>query len=122
MASEHTEIWHNPKCSKSRAAKAVLEDSGADYTERRYLDNPPTVAEIRAVLTKLGLEPWDITRTSEAEAKDLGVSGWGKTPADRDRWLEALAAHPRLIQRPIVLTADGRAYLARDEESLDALR
>ncbi|NNH69371.1 arsenate reductase family protein [Nocardia uniformis] len=122
MASEQTEIWHNQKCSKSRAAKAVLEESGVNYTERRYLDNPPTAAEIRAVLAKLGLEPWDITRTAEAEAKELGVSGWRRTAADRDRWITALAEHPRLIQRPIVLTADGRAYLARDEASLDALR
>ncbi|MBL1073855.1 arsenate reductase family protein [Nocardia sp. 2] len=120
MAS--VEIWHNPKCSKSRAAKAVLDDGGADYTERRYLDNPPSAAEIRDVLGKLGLEPWDITRTAEAEAKELGVAAWGRTAADRDRWIEALAAHPRLIQRPIVLTADGRAVLARDADGLDALR
>ncbi|WP_433561042.1 arsenate reductase family protein [Nocardia sp. CA-151230] len=117
-----TEIWHNPKCSKSRTAKAVLDDTGTDYVERRYLDNPPSVTEIRAALTKLGLEPWDITRTAEPEAKELGVSAWGRTPADRDRWIEALATHPRLIQRPIVFTADGRAYLARDEETLDELR
>ncbi|MEV6096693.1 ArsC/Spx/MgsR family protein [Nocardia sp. NPDC051981] len=117
-----TEIWHNPKCSKSRTAKAVLDDTGTDYVERRYLDNPPSANEIRAALTKLGLEPWDITRAAEPEAKELDVSAWGRTPADRDRWVEALATHPRLIQRPIVLTADGRAYLARDEETLDQLR
>ncbi|MVU83714.1 arsenate reductase family protein [Nocardia sp. ET3-3] len=117
-----TEIWHNPQCSKSRAAKSVLEETGADYTERRYLDNPPSEAEIRSALTKLGLEPWQITRTAEAEAKELGISKWGRTPADRDRWIEALATHPRLIQRPIVFTADGRAYLARDEDTLNELR
>ncbi|WP_067536327.1 arsenate reductase family protein [Nocardia crassostreae] len=117
-----TEIWHNPKCSKSRNAKAVLDESGTDYVERRYLDNPPSAAEIRDVLAKLGLEPWDITRTAEAEAKELGVSTWGRTLADRDRWIDALATHPRLIQRPIVITADGRALVARDDESLDALR
>ncbi|MFE3188084.1 arsenate reductase family protein [Nocardia sp. NPDC059240] len=117
-----TEIWHNPKCSKSRTAKAVLDETGTDYTERRYLDNPPSAGEIRSALTKLGLEPWQITRTAEPEAKELGVSKWGKTPADRDRWIEALATHPRLIQRPIVFTADGRAFLARDDESLNELR
>ncbi|MFI1917774.1 arsenate reductase family protein [Nocardia sp. NPDC020380] len=117
-----TEIWHNPQCSKSRTAKAVLEETGADYVERRYLDNPPTAAEIRAALGKLGLEPWEITRTAEAQAKELGLAKWAKTPAGRDRWIEALATHPRLIQRPIVITAAGRAYVARDEESLDALR
>ncbi|GAB2442127.1 arsenate reductase family protein [Nocardia tengchongensis] len=117
-----TEIWHNPQCSKSRTAKAVLEETGSDYVERRYLDNPPSADEIRAALTKLGLEPWDITRTAEAQAKELGVAAWGRTPADRDRWIEALATHPRLIQRPIVFTADGRAFVARDDESLDELR
>lgn len=117
-----TEIWHNQQCSKSRAAKAVLDGSGSDYVERRYLDNPPTAAEIRDALAKLGLEPWQITRTAEAEAKELGVAKWGRTPADRDQWIEALAAHPRLIQRPIVFTDDGRAYVARDDETLDRLR
>ncbi|WP_282778852.1 MULTISPECIES: arsenate reductase family protein [unclassified Nocardia] len=121
MAAEQTEIWHNPQCSKSRAAKAVLDAAGGDYVERRYLDNPPTAAELRAVLAKLGLEPWDITRTAEAQAKELGVSSWGRTPADRDRWITALAEHPRLIQRPIVLTADGRAVVARDQDSLTTL-
>ncbi|MEV6772132.1 arsenate reductase family protein [Nocardia sp. NPDC051030] len=122
MASEPTEIWHNPKCSKSRNAKTVLDENGADYVERRYLDNPPSAAEIRAALGKLGLEPWDITRTGEAEAKELGVSAWGRTAADRDRWIEALASHPRLLQRPIVFTADGRAFIARSDEALDELR
>ncbi|AYF77480.1 arsenate reductase family protein [Nocardia yunnanensis] len=117
-----TEIWHNPKCSKSRTAKAVLDETGGDYIERRYLDNPPTAAEIRTALSKLALEPWDITRTGEPEAKELGLAKWGKTPADRDRWIDALAAHPRLIQRPIVFTPDGRAFIARDDQSLDALR
>lgn len=117
-----TEIWHNPKCSKSRTAKALLDDAGAGYVERRYLDNPPTAAEIRTVLGKLGLEPWDITRTGEAEAKELNVASWGRTPADRDRWVEALATHPRLIERPIVITDDGKAVVARSEEALDTLR
>ncbi|WP_330181078.1 arsenate reductase family protein [Nocardia sp. NBC_01503] len=117
-----TEIWHNPKCSKSRTAKATLDEAGVEYVERRYLDNPPTAAEIRTVLGKLGMEPWDITRTAEPEAKELGVSAWGRTTADRDRWIDALATHPRLIQRPIVLTDDGRAFVARDDDTLEALR
>ncbi|MRH88540.1 arsenate reductase family protein [Nocardia sp. SYP-A9097] len=117
-----TEIWHNPKCSKSRTAKAMLDDTGVEYVERRYLDNPPSTDEIRSVLTKLALEPWDITRTAEPEAKELGISAWGRSPADRERWIDALATHPRLIQRPIVLTDDGRAILARSDDTLDALR
>ncbi|WP_280482485.1 arsenate reductase family protein [Nocardia cyriacigeorgica] len=121
MTSGQTEIWHNPRCTKSRAALAHLDETGAEYTVRRYVDNPPTADELRSALSKLGAEPWDITRTGEPEAKELGMSGWGRGEADRDRWIEALAAHPKLIQRPIVFTANGAAVVARDEESLRSL-
>ncbi|WP_454196564.1 arsenate reductase (glutaredoxin) [Nocardia sp. Marseille-Q1738] len=118
MTSGQTEIWHNPRCSKSRNATAFLDDAGVDYTVRKYLDQPPTAAELRDVLRRLGAEPWDITRTGEQIAKDLGMASWGRTAADRDRWIEALVEHPNLIQRPIVLTADGAAVVARDEAAL----
>ncbi len=118
MTSEQTEIWHNPRCSKSRAAKAALDEAGVAYVERRYLEDAPSAEEIRAILERLGLEPWDITRTGEDDAKELGLADWSRTPADRERWIEALAAHPKLIQRPIVATPDGRAVVARDEQSL----
>ncbi|WP_433520651.1 arsenate reductase family protein [Nocardia pseudovaccinii] len=121
MTSGQTEIWHNPRCSKSRNATAHLDEAGVEYTVRRYLDDPPTAAELRTVLKRLGAEPWDITRTGEQIAKDLGISGWGHTAADRERWIEALAAHPQLIQRPIVLTPDGGAVVARDEQTLESL-
>ncbi|MFJ1455886.1 arsenate reductase family protein [Nocardia sp. N2S4-5] len=121
MAGEQMEIWHNPRCTKSRAAKAALDEAGIAYTERRYLEEPPGVEELRAVLSKLGLEPWDITRTGEAEAKELGMSGWSRTPADRDHWIEALAHHPKLIQRPIIATPDGHAVVARDEQALKSV-
>ncbi|WP_410872517.1 arsenate reductase family protein [Nocardia sp. A7] len=121
MTSGQTEIWHNPRCTKSRTATARLDAAGVDYTVRRYLDDPPTVAELRAVLARLGAQPWDITRTGEQIAKDLAMAEWGRTEADRERWLSALAENPKLIQRPIVLTADGGAVVARDEQSLRAL-
>ncbi|WP_280381811.1 ArsC/Spx/MgsR family protein [Nocardia wallacei] len=121
MASEQTEIWHNPRCTKSRAAKAALDEAGIAYAERRYLEDPPNAEEIRAVLAKLGLEPWDITRTGEDEAKELGIAGWSRTPADREHWIETLAHHPKLIQRPIITTADGRAAVARDARALNSV-
>ncbi len=121
MTSGQMQIWHNPRCSKSRAAKAALDEAGVDYLERRYLDEPPTAAELRAVLSQLGLEPWDITRTGEPEAKELGIPGWSTTPADRDQWIETLAGNPKLIQRPIVVTADGRAVVARDEQAVQSV-
>ncbi|MEU1993742.1 arsenate reductase family protein [Nocardia gamkensis] len=118
MTSGRTEIWHNPRCSKSRNATAFLDEAGVDYTVRKYLDQPPTAAELREVLRRLGAEPWDITRTGEQTAKDLGMASWARTAADRDRWIEALVEHPALIQRPIVLTADGGAAVARDDAAL----
>ncbi|HLS77246.1 MAG TPA: arsenate reductase family protein [Nocardia sp.] len=121
MTAGQTEIWHNPRCSKSRAALAHLDATGAGYTVRDYLDQPPTAEELRAVLDRLGLEPWDITRTGEQIAKELGLAQWGRAPEDRDRWIEALTGNPKLIQRPIVLTADGRAVVARSEETLREL-
>ncbi|MFF2812161.1 arsenate reductase family protein [Streptomyces sp. NPDC058000] len=116
------EIWLNPACSKCRAAVEILDAEGADYTVRRYLEEPPTAGELRAVLDRLGLEPWDITRTQEVEAKELGVGAWERTDAERDRWIEALAAHPGLIQRPIITADDGSALVGRSEDAVrDAL-
>lgn len=112
----------NPACSKCRSAVAELDAAGAGYTVRRYLEDPPSAQELRDVLGRLGLEPWDITRTQEAEAQELGVRTWPRDAAARERWIEALAAHPRLIQRPIITADDGTAVVARTPEAVaDAL-
>ncbi|CAL9431965.1 MULTISPECIES: arsenate reductase family protein [unclassified Streptomyces] len=116
------EIWINPACSKCRSAISLLDAEGADYTVRRYLEDVPSAAEIREVLTRLGLEPWDITRTQEAAAKELGLKDWARDEASRDRWITALAEHPKLIQRPIITADDGTAVVARTDEAVrDAL-
>lgn len=116
------EIWINPACSKCRSAISLLDAEGADYTVRRYLEDVPSEDEIRAVLDRLGLEPWDITRTQEAAAKELGLKEWARDADTRDRWIEALAAHPKLIQRPIITADDGTALVARTDEAVrDAL-
>lgn len=112
------EIWVNPACSKCRSALSVLDAEGAGYTVRRYLDDPPTTAELDAVLDRLGLEPWDITRTAEPVAKELGLKDWTRTPADRARWIEALSTHPKLIQRPIITADDGTTVVGRTEEAV----
>ncbi len=109
------EVWFNPSCSKSRTARDRLDEAGLEYTLRRYLDDPPTETELRAALADLGLQPWDVTRTADPLARELGVAG---LPRDPDLWLRLLAEHPRLIQRPIVLAGDGRAWVARDDETL----
>jgi arsenate reductase len=115
------EIWVNPACSKCRSALALLDDAGVRYTVRRYLEDPPSAAELRAVLGRLGLEPWDITRTGEAEARELGVAGWPRDAGARDRWIDALAEHPQLIQRPIITADDGTTVVGRSEEALRAV-
>jgi arsenate reductase len=116
------EIWINPACSKCRGAIKLLDAEGADYTVRRYLEDVPSEDEIRGVLERLGLEPWDITRTQEAVAKELGVKEWPRDDSSRDRWVKALAEHPKLIQRPIITADDGTAVVGRTDEAVrDAL-
>ncbi|CAL9543255.1 putative protein YfgD [Streptomyces sp. enrichment culture] len=112
------EIWINPACSKCRSALALLDAEGADYTVRRYLEDVPGEDEIRGVLTRLGLEPWDIARMQEAAAKELGLKDWPRDEASRDRWVKALAEHPKLIQRPIITADDGTAVVARTDEAV----
>ncbi|MET9362768.1 arsenate reductase family protein [Streptomyces sp. NPDC006632] len=116
------EIWINPACSKCRSAVGLLDAEGADYTVRRYLEDVPSPEEIRAVLGRLGLEPWDITRTQEAAAKELGLKDWPRDADARERWVTALAEHPKLIQRPIITADDGTAVVGRTDDAVrDAL-
>ncbi|WP_255955026.1 arsenate reductase family protein [Streptomyces odontomachi] len=115
------EIWINPACSKCRSALSLLDAEGASYTVRRYLEQPPTAQELRDVLARLGLEPWDITRTGESVAAELGLAGWERAPETRDRWIEALATHPALIQRPIITADDGTTVIGRSEEAVRSI-
>lgn len=112
------EIWINPRCSKCRIAQETLDAAGAEYTVRRYLDDPPTAQELRDILQRLGLEPWDIVRDGEQAAKDLGLKEWARTDADRERWITAMAENPILIQRPIITADDGHAVVARSDEAV----
>jgi arsenate reductase len=109
------EVWFNPSCSKCRAARDRLDEAGVEYRLRRYLDEPPGEDELRAAMAALGLQPWDVTRMSEPLARDLGLRD---LPRDADTWIGVLVEHPRLLQRPIVLGDDGRAWIARDDETL----
>jgi len=112
------EIWINPACSKCRSALSILDAEGAGYTVRRYLDDLPTPAELTELLGRLGLEPWDITRTAEPIAKELGLKTWARDASSRERWIAALAEHPKLIQRPIITADDGTAVVARTDEAV----
>ena len=112
------EIWFNPACSKCRITKEALDEAGVEYTLRRYLDEPPSEDELREVIEALGLEPWDITRTGDPAAAEAGVADW---PREREQWIALLARHPALIQRPIVMTPDGSAWVARDPETVETV-
>jgi arsenate reductase len=111
-------LWHNQRCSKSRGAREILADAGVEFDERRYLEDPPTAAELDEVLTALGKEPWEIARMGEDVAKELDLQA---LPHDRDRWIEVMVANPILIERPILVTKDGRAVVGRPPEAVEAL-
>ena len=106
-------IWHNPRCSKSRQALALLHARGAGICVRRYLDDPPTLVELQAAQAALGLPAAAMVRAGEALFGQLALS---KTDPN-EVLLEAMAAHPRLIERPVVF-ARGRAVIARPPEKL----
>ena len=112
------ELWHNPRCTKSRQAKELLDGRGVTYTERRYLDDAPTADELDRVLTALGKEPWDITRLGEPVAAELDLKS---KPKDREAWIDVLVANPILIERPILVTDDGRAAVGRPTDAIAEL-
>jgi arsenate reductase len=113
------EIWFNPKCSKCRVAREALDEAGLTYNLRFYLEEPPSADDLRDVLARLGLEPWEITRT--ADAKPAGIElPETKNESSREVWIELLVNYPALIQRPLVVADDGTAYVARDPDSVTA--
>lgn len=108
-----TSVFFNPECSNCRTAQGILEERGIDADYIRYLENAPTRADLEDVLAKLGTDdPHDIVRTKEPVYAELGLDS-----ADRDQLLDAMAANPILIQRPIVISGD-RAVVARPPERL----
>ena len=111
-------IWHNPKCSKSRATLALLEERGIAPEILRYLEEPPLADEIARVLGLLGLSPRELMRTGEDAYKDqrLGDAGLSDSAL-----IEAMAATPKLIERPVVINGDKAAVGRPPESVLDIL-
>ena len=106
-------VFFNPKCSKCRTARGLLEERGIDAELVEYLDDPPTRVELERVLRLLGTDdPRAITRTGEDRYRELGLD-----EAHREALLDALVANPVLIERPIVVVGD-RAVVARPPERL----
>jgi len=106
-------IYHNPRCSNSRGACALLAEQGLVPEVVEYLQQPPSLATLRDLVGMLGLKPLELVRQGEAVFKEHYA---GRTLSD-EGWLEALAAHPVLLQRPIVVMGD-RAIVARPPEVL----
>ncbi|MEC9367495.1 MAG: arsenate reductase (glutaredoxin) [Pseudomonadota bacterium] len=96
-------IYHNPRCSKSRQTLALIEGKGIQPDIVHYLETPPDAAELKTILSKLGMGPRDIIRRGESVYKELGLAD----PKLGDAALiTALTGHPELIERPIVVKGD----------------
>jgi arsenate reductase (glutaredoxin) len=107
-------IYHHPRCSKSRQTLALIKESGQEVAIVMYLETPLDKKQLKALCKKLGLSPKEITRTSEALFKTI------TKPVNDDDWYNALAEHPMLMQRPIVVKGD-KAIVGRPPENVLAL-
>lgn len=107
-------IYHNNRCSKSRATLALLEQHGGDIEVINYLDTPPSAIELSQMLQQLGMSARELMRHGEPEYQSLGLDN----PAlDDAALIAAMVANPRLIERPIVV-ANGKAALGRPPEAV----
>jgi arsenate reductase len=107
-------IYHNSRCSKSRGTLELLQARGLEPEVVNYLDTPPSVDELKALLRLLGMTPRQLLRTGEAEYKELRLDD---PSMGEEAILQAMVAHPRLIERPIVV-ADGKAAIGRPPEAV----
>jgi len=107
-------FYHNPRCSKSRQALALLEDEGAELDVVRYLDTPPTFAALKTLTKTLNVSPRAFMRTREAIYKDLDL---GRDDISESALLKAIVEHPKLLERPIAVTAT-RAVIGRPPEDI----
>lgn len=107
-------LYHNPRCSKSRAALELLESRGLTPTIVRYLETPPSADQLADLLSRLGIGARQLLRSGEEQYKALGLDD----PQLDDRQLiEAMASHPRLIERPILIVGQ-RAVIGRPPEKV----
>jgi arsenate reductase len=107
------EIWHNSRCSKSRAAFNYLKDNNIEFRVVEYLKNPPTKDELQELLNKLNMKPSELVRTKEAIYKELKLK-----EASQDELIEAMVKYPKLIERPIVINSS-KAVVARPLELIE---
>jgi arsenate reductase len=107
-------IYHNPRCSKSRQTLALLEEKGVEPKVVHYLETPPSIAELKRILKRLGLKPRDLLRKGEPRYAELGLKDKDLTD---DALLALMVNNPILIERPIVVSGD-KAALGRPPEAV----
>ena len=107
-------LYHNPRCSKSRAALELLEARGLTPNVVRYLETPPSVEQLRDLVSKLGIPTRQLLRSGEEEYQALNLAD---SSLSEEQLLEAMAAHPKLIERPILIVG-ARAAIGRPTENL----
>ena len=105
-------VYHNPRCSKSRAALALLEERGGEVEIVEYLKDPPNAAELARILAMLGMSPRQLLR--KKEAKEVGLDDPGLSD---EALIAGMVANPIVIERPIVVSGD-RARLGRPPEKV----
>lgn len=110
-------IYHNPRCSKSRATLALLESNSIDTQIIKYLETPPSVEELGAVCALLGCSPRDLVRTGETDYKQASMDDMSLSDVEL---LSLMTQHPKVIQRPIVVYKD-QAVIGRPPENVLAL-
>ena len=108
------QIYHNPRCSKSRTTLELLNDKGVQPDIIEYLNTPPNKQQLEQILDMLGLEPRQLMRTHETEYKENNLAD---ETLSRDQLIEAMTRYPKIIERPIVI-CNGKAAIGRPPETV----
>jgi arsenate reductase len=111
-----TIIYHNPRCSKSRATLELIKGEGVEPEIQTYLDTPPSKQQLIEILQLLGKKPQEIIRFGGSVAKELGLSA--QDGRSDEEWIDLMLQNPILIERPIVVVDDAAAALGRPPESV----
>ena len=117
MSTDEIVIYHNPRCSKSRETLKILTENGQNPRVIKYLETPPSMNELRQLLSLLGLSPRDLLRTGESAYLEAGLDD---PSIDDETILRALAEYPILMQRPIVVRGK-RAVIGRPPDNVTQL-
>lgn len=112
--TDSIQIYHNPRCSKSRTTMELLTEKGVQPEVIEYLKSPPNKQQLEQILDMLGLEPRQLMRTHETEYKENNLAD---ESLSRDQLIEAMTKHPKIIERPIVI-CNGKAAIGRPPETV----